>query len=104
VTDPVKSGSPAVWPWTVPVLCVPCLLGFALFICSFPIDRKISFWPRLSLAELYIRWFLFVAPISTLIALIVLIRRRVEKVKILAWVLVIASIVVNLLVLLGFQG
>ena len=91
-------------PWTVLVLCLPCLLAFALFLVSFPIDRKIAFWPHLSIGELYLHWFLFVTPVSTLIALSVLIRRRIEGSAILAWVLVIASVLANAFVILGFVG
>ena len=86
-------------------MCLPCLLAFALFFFSFPIDRKIPFWPHLNLAELYSLWFLFVTPISTLVAFIVLIRRRwMGASSILTWVLVILSVVVNALVLFGLYA
>ena len=62
-------------------------------------------WPHLNLAELYSIWFLFVTPITTLIAFIVLIRRRwMGPSSIPAWFLVIASFVVNALVLLGLYA
>jgi hypothetical protein len=99
-----KSGGPALSPWTAPLLCLPCLLAFAIFLLSFPIDRKIPLWPHLSLAELYSLWFLFVTPISTLVAVIALIRHRVGGSKIFAWVLVIASVVVNAFVLFGLYA
>ena len=104
MTAPIKSGSPAVGPWGVPLLCMPCLLAFALFLVSFPIDRKIAFWPKLTIGELYLHWFLFVTPISTLIALILLIKRRVQANKFLAWLLVIVSVLANAFVILGFIG
>ena len=81
------------------------MLAFVFFFFSFPIDRKIPFWPHLNLAELYSLWFLFVTPISTLVAFIVLVRRRWMGVgSILAWILVVASVVVNALVLLGLYA
>lgn len=92
-----------VGPWAVPLLCLPCLVAFTLFVFSFPLDRKIPFWPH-HLAELYSLWFLFVTPISILVALIVLVRRRVGGSSILAWVLVIASVVVNAFVLLDLYA
>ena len=101
----VKSEKLALRPWTVPLWCLPCLLALVLFLFSFPIDRKIPFWPNLNLAELYSLWFLFVTPISTLVAFIVLLRRRwMGGTSILAWFLVIASVVVNALVLLGLYA
>lgn len=101
---PIKSETTAVGPWTVPLLCMPCLLAFALFLVSFPIDRKIAFWPHLTIGEIYLHWFLFVTPISTLIAFIVLIKRRVQASKFLAWLLVIVSVLANAFVILGFVG
>ena len=101
----IKSERLALNPWTVPLWCLPCLLAFLLFFFSFPIDRKIPFWPHLNLAELYSLWFLFVTPISTLVAVIVLFRRRwTGGASIVAWFLVIASVVVNSLVLLGLYA
>src|SRR5258708_7082369 len=52
------------------LLCLPALLGFALFLLSFPIDRVIPFWPHLSLAVVFLLWFLFVAPITTATAFV----------------------------------
>ena len=105
VTVSVKSDRLAVKSWAVPLWCLPCLLAFALFFLSFPIDRKIPVWPHLNLAELYSIWFLFVTPITTLIAFIVLIRRRwMGPSSILEWFLVIASFVVNALVLFGLYA
>ena len=105
VTVSAKSDRLAVKAWAVPLWCLPCLLAFALFFFSFPIDRKVPVWPHLNLAELYSLWFLFVTPITTLVAFIVLIRRRwMGPSSILAWFLVIASFVVNALVLLGLYA
>jgi hypothetical protein len=105
VTVSIKSDRLAVKAWAVSLWCLPCLLAFALFFFSFPIDRKIPVWPRLNLAELYSLWFLFVTPITTLVAVVVLIRRRwMGPSSILAWFLVIASFVVNGLVLFGLYA
>jgi len=76
-----------------------------MFLLSFPIDRKIPFWPHWNLAELFSVWFLFVTPISTLVAFIVLVRRRwMGASSMFAWVLLIASVAVNALVLLGLYA
>ena len=105
MTVAVKSERLALKPWTVPLWCLPCLLAFLLFFFSFPIDRKIPFWPHLNLAELYALWFLLVTPISTFVAVIVLARRRwMGGSSILAWFLVIVSVVVNAVVLLGLYA
>jgi hypothetical protein len=54
--------------------CLPSLLGFLAFLFAFPIDRKIPFWPHLSIAEVFILWFLFITPITTVIAIITLLK------------------------------
>ena len=92
--------------WPVFVWCLPALGGFAMFLLSFPIDRKISFWPRLSLAEMFTLWFLFVAPIATTIATVALIRRRRSAhiatiIRVLAWTMITVSVLVNALILVG---
>jgi hypothetical protein len=84
--------------------CLPCLLFFVLFLFSFPIDRKIPFWPRLSLAECFFLWFLFVTPITTTVALIVSIKNRKlprdgSLVYSLSWAAIIASFLMNLFIL-----
>jgi cytochrome c-type biogenesis protein CcmH/NrfF len=58
------------------------------------------FWPRLSLAEMFTVWFLFVAPIATIIAAVTLIRRRRSAhiatfTRILAWTTITVSVLVN---------
>jgi hypothetical protein len=105
VTASAKADSLAVKAWAAPLWCLPCFLTFALFLFSFPIDRKIPVWPHLNLAELYSLWFLFVTPFTTLVAFIVLFRSRwMWPSSILAWFLVIASFVVNALVLFGLYA
>jgi hypothetical protein len=86
--------------------CLPCLLGFAAFLLSFPINRVIPFWPHLSLDALYALWFIFVTPITTAIAIIIhLKRRKTERFtalsKKLVWAAIAASLVANSFVLFG---
>ncbi|HLW86385.1 MAG TPA: hypothetical protein VKR60_14295 [Candidatus Sulfotelmatobacter sp.] len=92
-----------------PVLlwCSPSLLGFALFLVSFPIYRVIPFWPRLSLAEIFLYWFVFITPVTTLIGTVILIkrRRRVATLpKVMAWFTITVSVLANLFVILGMIG
>src|SRR5438552_9160813 len=46
--------------------CLPCLLGFLAFLFSFPLDRQISLWPYLSIAEIVVMWFGLITPVTTL--------------------------------------
>ncbi|HEY6388624.1 MAG TPA: hypothetical protein VIX91_23345 [Candidatus Acidoferrum sp.] len=90
--------------WPVFVWCLPTLGGFVMFLLSFPIDRHIPFWPRLSFAEILTLWFLFVAPIATIIAVVALIRRRRSAhiaTRVLAWTMIAVSVLVNAFVLVG---
>lgn len=88
------------------VLCCSSLVGFVLFLISFPIYRRIPFWPHLSIAELFLLWFLFVAPVTTAIAFVVFIRRKrfgsiVPVTKWLAWTAITLSVLADLFMLLG---
>jgi len=92
--------------WTALVWCLPSLLGFALFLLSFPIDRQIPFWPHLSLADIFTLWFLFIMPITTVIAIAMLIKRgRAGRIavflRILAWLVITFSVLANMLILVG---
>jgi hypothetical protein len=92
--------------WPVFLWCLPALGGFVMFLLSFPIDRQILFWPRLSLAEMFTVWFLFVAPIATIIAAVALIRRRRSAhiatfTRVLAWTTIAVSVLVNAFILVG---
>jgi hypothetical protein len=49
--------------------CLPSLLGFLLFLLSFPISRSIPFWPQVNLEEVFFFWFLVITPIAIVIAL-----------------------------------
>lgn len=86
--------------------CFPALLGFLAFLVAFPIDRRIPHWFPLNLAELFTLWFLFVTPITTIIAIVTLLKREQTGrmspfIKLLAWTAVSVSIVLNAFVLLG---
>jgi hypothetical protein len=92
--------------WAPFLWCLPSLLGFLAFVIAFPIDRRVPFWPHLSLVDLFILWFLFVAPVTTVISIVALLRRRrtgrmLPLVKTLTWVAIAVSIAVNAFVLLG---
>jgi hypothetical protein len=94
-----KVGAALVW-------CLPSLLGFALFLLSFPIDRQIRFWPFLSLADIFALWFLLITPVTTVIAIVMLIKRgrsgRIAVfIRVLAWLMITFSVLANVLILLG---
>lgn len=95
--------------WQVLGWCFPALLGFAAFLVSFPIDRRVSFWPHLSLAEVFGAWFLFVTPVANTAAIVTLIKRtRLSALPLVAkWLLVAAvtlAVLLNLFVLLGLYA
>jgi hypothetical protein len=85
------------------------LLGFLAFVFAFPIYRQIPFWPHLSIAEIFILWFLFITPVTTLIAIIALIKHRragrmAPWAKLFVWIAIAVSLVINAVVLLGMAG
>jgi len=95
--------------WLSLLLCLPSILGFLTFLFSFPIDRQIRFWPHETIAEIFIQWFLFITPVTTAIAIIMLIKRRRARemtlwVKLLSWTAVAVSLVINAIVVLGMSG
>ena len=86
--------------------CLPSLLGFLAFLIAFPIDRSIPFWPHLNLAEILTLWFLFITPITTIIAIVTLLkrnrtRRRAPFAKLLVWTAIAVSLILNAFILLG---
>jgi hypothetical protein len=86
--------------------CLPCFAGFLTFLFAFPIDRRISHWFPLNLAELFTLWFLFVTPVTTVIAIVTLLKRartgwKSPFVKLLVWTAIGASLALNGFVLLG---
>jgi len=93
--------------WPVFFLSLPCLLAFALFLLSFPIDRPIPFWPHWEIAETFAAWFATVTPVSTLIAVAVLIKRRrgsARPPRVIAWLTITVSVLANAFVLVGMAG
>jgi hypothetical protein len=92
--------------WSPLLWCLPSLLGFALFLVAFPIDRRIPFWPRWDLAEIFTLWFLLITPVATLIAIVKLTKRKRRScaspfAKSLAWGVIAVSLLVNAFVLFG---
>ncbi|HEY1424860.1 MAG TPA: hypothetical protein VGF20_15515 [Candidatus Acidoferrum sp.] len=91
--------------WPIAAWFLPALLGFALFLVSFPIDRRIPFWPHPSLVDLFAMWFVFIAPVATVIGVVVLIKRGRHGLhpvnNFLLWIAVLASVAVNWLMLVG---
>ncbi|MGB6882921.1 MAG: hypothetical protein WBE10_02605 [Candidatus Acidiferrum sp.] len=86
--------------------CLQTLLGFLTFLFAFPIDRRIPFWPHLNLAEILALWFLFITPVTTVFAIVTLMKhKRTQRLpvfgKLLVWTAIAASVVVNLFVLVG---
>jgi len=76
------------------------------FLFSFPIDRQVPFWPHLELDEIFALWFFFFTPITTAIAIVMLIKRgRIERIspllKSLLWAAIALSLLVNAFILLG---
>jgi hypothetical protein len=86
--------------------CSPTLLGFLAFLSAFPIDRRIPHWFPLNFAEFFALWFLFVTPVTTVVALVTLVKRKptgriAPFAALLTWIAIAVSLVVNVLVLLG---
>jgi hypothetical protein len=97
-----KVGAVFIW-------CLPCLLGSVLFFFSFPIDRRIPFWPHLMIVDIFFRWFLFVTPLATVIAFVLFMRRGqaggIDRFnRKLIWVTVIISLIVNAVMLFAIWG
>jgi hypothetical protein len=77
-----------------------------LVLLSFPIYRQIPFWPHLSLADIFALWFLFITPITTVIAIVMLIKRGHSEriavlIRMLAWLVITFSVIANILILVG---
>lgn len=94
----------AVFTW-----CLPCLLGSVVFFFSFPIDRRIPFWPHLMIVDIFYLWFLFVTPVATVIAFVVFTKRRrlgviAKSTKSLIWATVTVSVLVNAFMLFAIWG
>ena len=81
-------------------------MGFVAFLLAFPIDRRILHWLPLNLAEIFTVWFLFITPVTTVIAIVTVTkctgrRRMAPLTKLLMWATIAASLIVNAFVLLG---
>ena len=90
--------------------CSPSLLGCWPSLCSlfrFRLTVFIPFWPHLSLAEIYVYWFGLVTPVTTVIGIVILVKRRRSLPtfpKVMAWQTITISVLANLFVLLGMMG
>jgi magnesium-transporting ATPase (P-type) len=92
--------------WRVFFWFLPFFLSFIVFLLSFPIDRRIPFWPHRYLFEVYVDWFLFVTPVVTIVGLVLFILKsrhgyysRLQK-----WLFAITflvTILLNPFILLG---
>ena len=103
---PAQPALPKIEIWPVLAFCAPALLGFALFLVSFPIDRQLPIWPPLSVAEFFMLWFFFVTPVTTVTAIVTLVRRRrrgriPRLTYFLLWTAVAACLAVNAFMVLG---
>ena len=82
------------------------MLGFVVFLFSFPIYRPFPFWPHWSIAEVFFLWFMLVAPIAIAISIVIFLKRRragriAPLTKVLVWATLTVSLLVNGFMLLG---
>jgi hypothetical protein len=106
VTDPQEVLAPQAKIWSSLWRCLPALLGFLAFLLAFPIDRRIPHLFPLNFAEIFTLWFLFITPVTTVIAIVTLIKRNGTggmplRATLLTWTAIVVSLAVNALVLLG---
>jgi len=92
--------------WFPFLCCLPSLLGLLVFLLAFPIDRRIPHWFPLNLAEVFTLWFLFITPVTTVIAIVTLVKHTAKTpailfTKLVTWMAVVISSLTNALVLLG---
>ena len=92
--------------WFPFLWCLPALLGFLAFLLAFPIDRRIPHWFPLNIAEIFALWFLFITPVTTVIAIVTLVKRNqktsvVFLAKLVTWTAIVVSLIMNALILLG---
>jgi hypothetical protein len=88
------------------VWCSPSLLGFVLFLFSFPIDRQISIWPHWPIAAIFFLWFIFVTPITTVVAFVVFVKRKrrdhlAQSTRFLLWGALTMTVLLDTFMLLG---
>lgn len=87
--------------------CSPSLLGLASFLVSFPIYRRTPFWPHLEIAEIFAFWFVFITPVTTVVAIVIFIRRwggTKGLLRIIGSLAVSVGVLANAFVLLGMAG
>jgi hypothetical protein len=87
--------------------CLPSLMAFLLFLLSFQPDSSVPFWPRWDVVTIYYSiWSLFVAPITTTIAIVLFIKRKrhgrmTPLSKLVVWTALGLSIVTDMFMLLA---
>ena len=98
-----------VGPLPVIVWSLPSLISVLLFACMFPIGRAFSVWPHTAIAEGSFYWFLTITPVTTIVAVVRVIRYTRRKrlqagLQVLAWGLIVLSIMLNGVVLIGLAA
>ena len=87
------------------LLCSPSILGFTVFLFSFPLDRHLPFHLSWTVFDAFFVFFL-VAPMFTLIAFVLTIRRAFaslvsSKSKVIAWAILALTIAINVFTVIG---
>jgi hypothetical protein len=92
---------------TLPVIVwsLPSLISVLLFACMFPIGRAFSAWPHTVIAEGSFYWFLTITPVTTIVAVVRVMRYTRRKqlqagLQVLGWGLIVLSIMLNGVVLI----
>lgn len=98
-----------VGPLPVIVWSLPSLISVLLFACMFPIGHALSVWPHTVIAEGSFYWFLTITPVTTIVAVVRVMRYTRRKqlqagLRVLAWGLIVLSIMLNGVVLIGLAA
>ena len=106
MTNPEESHPQQGTKWFSFWWCSPALLGFVACLFAFPIERRIPHWFPLNFAEIFTLWFLFVTPVTTMLAIVGVIKHRrtapmAAVATLLTWAAIGASLIVNALILVG---
>jgi hypothetical protein len=98
--------SPAINPLQVIAWSLPSLVSVLLFACVFPGGHALYAWPHTAIAEGSFYWFLTITPLTTIVAVVRVMRFTRRKqlqfgLQTLAWGLIVLSIMLNGVVLIG---
>ena len=93
-------------PLHVIIWSLPSLISVLLFACMFPIWHTLYAWPHTAIAEGSFYWFLTITPLTTIVAVVRVMRLSRRKqlqagLRALAWGLIVLSIMLNGVVLIG---